>query len=132
LSHVYVLFFCSVWSVGYEFDCCCIYSAAWWLLFSLLSSAAAALFVSSHALTPLGIPHLQQLATTLASGGGGVPKLTQSVRLALAGLMAYMAWDVREKATEVDPSKPKKVFEFYMYIWNIFYACYVVLPALRV
>ena len=28
----------------------------------------------------------------------------------------------------VDAEKPKQVFEFYMFVWKIFYLCYLLLP----
>jgi hypothetical protein len=32
----------------------------------------------------------------------------------------------------VETDSPDKVFAYYMHIWNIFYACYLLLPCLRV
>ena len=43
-------------------------------------------------------------------------------------LLAVFGFDVQKRARVVVPSDSKIVFEFYMYVWNIFYACYLILP----
>ncbi len=63
---------------------------------------------------------------------GEVAPLTQSTRFFVALGLSFMADDVRRRALQVDADEPKKVFEYYMYIWNIFYSCYILLPLLRV
>lgn len=38
---------------------------------------------------------------------------------------------VRHRASGVDPEKPKEVYDFYMFLWKIFYASYIFLPFAR-
>jgi hypothetical protein len=57
---------------------------------------------------------------------------TRTTRLAVAAVLALMARDVKVRALRVEAEDPDKVFAYYMHIWNIFYACYMLLPALRI
>lgn len=38
---------------------------------------------------------------------------------------------VRGRASEVDPKQPSQVYDFYMFLWKIFYASYLFLPLAR-
>lgn len=38
---------------------------------------------------------------------------------------------VRARARGVDPEQPNEVYGFYMFLWKIFYASYLVLPLAR-
>jgi len=46
------------------------------------------------------------------------------ISLALVGFASF----VKAEAENVDAKEPEEVFDYYMFIWNIFYACYVILP----
>ncbi len=52
-------------------------------------------------------------------------------RLVAALFLGHLAGDVRSKALKVVATEPESVFTYYMYIWNIFYACYALLPLLK-
>ena len=63
-----------------------------------------------------------------------IPVTTMTSRIAhtaVSTVLVGMAWDVQHRAQSVDPEHPKQVFAYYMHIWNIFYACYILLPLLR-
>ena len=63
-----------------------------------------------------------------------IPVTTMTSRIAhtaVSTVLVGMAWDVQHRAQSVDPEQPKQVFAYYMHIWNIFYACYILLPLLR-
>ena len=62
------------------------------------------------------------------------PVATRAVaacRVALAATLGYLATDVMKRAETVDTTKPDRIFSYYMHIWNIFYACYFLLPLVR-
>jgi len=71
-------------------------------------------------------------ATIVSSLRADLSPVSQSVRVAVAMVLSLMADDVRSKALKVDTAQPDAVFKYYMYIWNIFYSCYFLLPLLRV
>lgn len=86
------------------------------------------------------LPHFVTSALSapwLTAAAGGVTGLavspvTRNVRVGLAAVLALMARDVRHRALRVEAENPDKVFAYYMHVWNIFYACYLMLPALSV
>lgn len=49
--------------------------------------------------------------------------------VAAAGL--GLAYDVLRRSKKVDPNDSHAVFDYYMSTWNVFYACYLLLPLLR-
>lgn len=57
---------------------------------------------------------------------------SQGVRVALAVVLSRLAGDVQRRAELVETERPDEVFAYYMHIWNIFYACYLMLPLLRI
>ncbi|CAN0389023.1 unnamed protein product, partial [Ectocarpus sp. 13 AM-2016] len=80
------------------------------LLTALLWSTAAALGVGAKAAASAGLP------------------LTSGVVSALALITGQL---VRRRAAGVDPEQPKQVYDFYMYLWKIFYLSYLFLPLAR-
>ena len=56
---------------------------------------------------------------------------TMLSRLAAGGVLAYLGKDVRKRARDVKAEDSASVFKYYMHMWNIFYACYAILPFLR-
>ena len=91
---------------------------AWKLLVALLVGT------STVTLGTLFVPQL--IAVT--------PIATKAVvycRVALASTLGLLAVDVSKRAVTVDTTKPDKIFSYYMHIWNIFYACYFLLPLVR-
>ena len=69
---------------------------------------------------------LGTVATGLAAG-----TMSRSIgltrTLAASGLMA-LSYDVATRARRVNPQRPDDVFAYYMRVWNVFYACYCLLP----
>lgn len=46
------------------------------------------------------------------------------------GLLA-LGLDIRRRGKIIDAQEGKAVFEYYMHVWKIFYACYIMLPFIR-
>ncbi|RYH16210.1 hypothetical protein EON65_30460 [archaeon] len=44
--------------------------------------------------------------------------------------LALMSLDVLVRAIGTDTQSSERIFEFYMHIWKVFYACYLLLPFL--
>jgi hypothetical protein len=106
---------------------------AWGLLYVLLLTAASGALVHSTVLNSALRPALQSLLPAAAAAlPAAVSSTTQFARVSLAVALAGMAQDVRVRALRVETDSPDKVFAYYMHIWNIFYACYLLLPCLRV
>ena len=110
---------------------------AWTLLYSLLGTASGAVLLYSSALTPfltsIGITKfMPQALLRFGSTTAALTPTTQIARVSIAVILAGFAADVRSRALTVEAEKPDKVFAYYMHIWNIFYACYLLLPMLRV
>lgn len=124
---------------------------AWGLLYNLLLTASGSALLYSQLLSPLITtissttlkmplfgplvaplltPAVGSLAATTA--GSALTTATQYTRVALAVILWVLAGDVRDRALQVEAEKPDKVFAYYMHIWNIFYASYLMLPLLRV
>ena len=110
-------------------------------MFGLLITASAASLLASNALNPalnmLGLTNF--LASTTSAAGGAaagtvvlLSKASQVSRIALSAILALFAVDVRSRALTVEAEQPDKVFSYYMHIWNIFYACYLLLPMAKV
>ena len=53
-------------------------------------------------------------------------------RLGLGGILAAIALDAKRRAVTIRGSDSKKIFDYYMYTWNVFYACYALLPLLGI
>jgi homogentisate phytyltransferase/homogentisate geranylgeranyltransferase len=70
-------------------------------------------------------------AATAAAGWTSSMLTVVGSRLALGTALAALAGDVRQRASVVDPSQPKVVFEYYMHVWKVFYGCYLLLPLVR-
>ena len=87
-------------------------SFAWSLLAVLLSSS------SLLAVYTLRLPLIAGSSLQTAS------------KAVLAICLSLLAFDVRRRALEVESKKSEgaKVFSYYMYVWNIFYGCYLLLP----
>lgn len=89
------------------------FKISWQLLFGLLvgtsvvtlSLAVKALQASGYALTVL-----------------------QASKFFTPAVFAAFAVDVKQRAIAVKPTDSSCVFNFYMYVWKIFYACYLILP----
>lgn len=88
-----------------------VFRLSWTILVTLLASTSIASVLFARSVT---------------SGMGRVAKVV------LAGGLAVMAWDVRRRALVVESESSEQVFSYYMYIWNIFYACYFLLPLAKI
>ncbi len=95
-----------------------VFAFAWQLLFSLLSLSAVACSASV-------VPSILQLGFSRATVGNTVSRLACSV------VLFALSKDVRKRASVVKPEDSDSVFKYYMQMWNIFYACYIILPFLR-
>ncbi|CAM9611760.1 unnamed protein product, partial [Laminaria digitata] len=83
------------------------------LLTTLLWSTAAALGLSSRTAAAASLPWI-------------------AVSRAFAAVSALASGQlVRARARGVDPERPSQVYDFYMFLWKIFYASYLVLPLAR-
>ena len=94
------------------------FRTAWQLLVALLTGTAAC------TISTLFVPQL--IAVT--------PEATRTVvacRISLAAALSLLAIDIKKKAQFVDINKPDNIFSYYMHIWNVFYACYFLLPLVR-
>lgn len=80
------------------------------LLKSLLLSTSVSFSVASILAVATGVP-----GTAVARG-------------VLAVVSLLFCRSLRRKEKLVDAEKPKQVFEFYMFVWKIFYLCYLLLP----
>ena len=52
-------------------------------------------------------------------------------RLVAGMVLGFLGRDVRKRASVVKPEDSASVFKYYMHLWNIFYACYAILPFLK-
>jgi hypothetical protein len=52
-------------------------------------------------------------------------------RLLVSFVLAIFGYDVGVRALTVEAEDSTMVFDYYMHVWKIFYACYFVLPFLR-
>lgn len=50
---------------------------------------------------------------------------------AISSILLMLSFGVRERGKDVHIIQEGKVYEYYMYIWKVFYACYVLLPFLK-
>lgn len=109
-----------------------------------LSSSLSTTPLGAQLIRAVGAPASSALSSVVSKVVGSVPAtivsslradlspVSQSVRVAVALVLSLMADDVRTRALKVDTAQPDAVFKYYMYIWNIFYSCYFLLPLLRV
>lgn len=67
-------------------------------------------------------------AASLACNGIPSTNIRIGARLSLGALFGLMATHAYRKSRTVDPESSKGVFEYYMYLWKVFYWCYAVLP----
>jgi homogentisate phytyltransferase/homogentisate geranylgeranyltransferase len=95
-----------------------VFAFAWQLLFSLLSLSAFACSASV-------VPTLLQVGANRVTVGNLISRLACSV------VLFALSKDVRKRASVVKPEDSDSVFKYYMQMWNIFYACYIILPFLR-
>jgi homogentisate phytyltransferase / homogentisate geranylgeranyltransferase len=92
-----------------------VFRISWLMLVSLLGGASVA--------TAASIPAILSSTTSLTK---------VLAKIALSTGLGGMAWDVRRRARQVETDSDSEVFSFYMYVWNIFYACYLLLPLLKI
>lgn len=95
-----------------------VFDFAWQLLFSLLSLSAFACSASV-------IPTLLHAGANKAVLGNSLSRVASSV------VLFALSKDVKKRASVVKPEDSDSVFKYYMQMWNIFYACYIILPFLR-
>lgn len=55
----------------------------------------------------------------------------RSLRIGIAGISLAAAAAMVGRARSVDPSSPGQVYAFYMDVWKLFYASYMILPFAR-
>lgn len=75
------------------------------------------------------------LMTLLISTGIGILYPLSSrfslPQLLVGTILAISGFDVRRRAKRVNIKENKAIYSFYMYIWNLFYLTYILLPFLR-
>ncbi len=49
----------------------------------------------------------------------------------VSAILTLFAIDAARRGKVVDTTSPDNIFSYYMYMWNIFYGCYLLLPFLR-
>jgi len=54
--------------------------------------------------------------------------VTRSTRTAIGGVLIALAVDLIRRYQIVDKKNPESIFDCYMWVWNVFYACYALLP----
>lgn len=95
-------------------------------MFILLSGTSIASFgLAVCAIFPSFAAAIGVTATPIVSS---VSSLALFGRLFIGSVLAVLAVDVRKRAVKVDVTKPQMIFDYYMYIWSIFYGCYLLLP----
>lgn len=57
---------------------------------------------------------------------------SKAAKLIISVSLALMAFDIRQRAIQVEADRSDEVFNFYMHIWNVFYRCYLLLPLIKV
>jgi len=60
-----------------------------------------------------------------------ISNITKGCRVALSLILLAISADLGRKAMKVDTDNSKQIFDYYMYVWVIFYACYLLLPLAR-
>lgn len=84
-----------------------VFRTAWLILVALLSAASAASLGS--------IPWRAGAGLGLSTG-------------LLSAALGILAVDVRRRALLVESESSEEAFSYYMYVWNVFFACYFLLP----
>lgn len=96
-----------------------------------LSAAALCLAAARHAFTTAGgLTALRSLS--LSSPFPALwPFFTAAARAVIAVLALRSAKEVQARAGAVDPQDGKQVYDYYMYLWRLFYLSYLALPLAR-
>ncbi len=71
------------------------------------------------------------LVALLGSAAAIVLKTYGSKGYAASMVLSLFALDAARRGRVVDTSSPENIFSYYMYMWNIFYGCYLLLPFLN-
>jgi len=124
------------------------FEVAWRTLLALLSSSALGIFLS------LFLPFFSSVSPSVSSTNLLLqPTVSSSSSTSICSICSYIsslislhscsvwisrlfsfvmlsvfAWDVQDRAKKIEVEDTSSVFDFYMYIWKIFYACYLLLP----
>jgi len=65
-------------------------------------------------------------------GAVNAPTRVLTTCRSILGISSLLAgYSVRQEATTVDPEDSKQVYKYYMHLWKLFYASYLVLPFAR-
>jgi hypothetical protein len=105
-----------------------------------LGASLLCLGAAQHAFAAAGgLAALSSLAAGAAAaagaGAGGTvgvwPFVTAGARAVIAGLALLSAREVQRRAGEVDPQDGKQVYDYYMFLWRLFYLSYLALPLAR-
>lgn len=60
-----------------------------------------------------------------------ISNATKICRVALSSILLVISADLGRKAIKVDTDNSQQIFDYYMHVWVIFYACYLLLPLVR-
>ena len=70
-------------------------------------------------------------AALAAAAAASTSAIAVGRRAAVAALGVGAAWYVQRRRAAVDAAAPGQVYEYYMFLWAIFYASYLCLPLAR-
>ncbi len=68
----------------------------------------------------------------IASGTSALYTPTHDWKTYMVSLtLSYFAYHSARRSQSVNTNEPKEIFDYYMYMWKLFYGCYFLLPLLR-
>ena len=97
------------------------FSIAWKMLATLLKVSGIATLINT-------MKNVNISSVGVTSGSNNIKIIGQLI--ASISLLVF-GNDVTTQAKKVDADDPDAVFQYYMRIWNIFYACYLIIPLTR-
>lgn len=60
-----------------------------------------------------------------------ISNVTKICRASLSLILFAISADLGRKTLKIDTDNSKQIFDYYMYVWVVFYACYLLLPLVR-
>ena len=110
------------------------FSIAWKMLAALLNISGIATLINTlsninvNSLNNLNIMNMSSISSSISSSSSSMRIIGQLI--ASISLLA-LGNDVTTQAKKVNADASGAVFQYYMRIWNIFYACYLIIPLTR-
>lgn len=100
-------------------------------LLPLLSIRSLDLTAMRHRLTTRMLVGLLIYTSITLTKGIDSFAAAHSPRIFVSSVLASAALEVVAREGKTNTEDPKSLFAFYMHVWNIFYACYAMLPLLQ-